>query len=79
MNDPFQLVTNCTFKRKDYLVQMCVFSSKKLELTVTDKLMAEDWHCDYDASCESILFIPVSFIMVFNDRIIFYRYRSIDS
>ncbi|KAL0269554.1 UNVERIFIED_CONTAM: hypothetical protein PYX00_007247 [Menopon gallinae] len=50
MNEPFQLVTNCTFKGKDYLVQMCVLSSKKLELTVTDKLMAEDWQCEYDAS-----------------------------
>ncbi|KAK6635823.1 hypothetical protein RUM44_001077 [Polyplax serrata] len=29
---------------------MCVLNSKKLELIVTDKLMAEDWQCEYDAS-----------------------------
>lgn len=52
MSEPFQLVTNCTFKGKDYLVQMCVLNSKKLELIVTDKLMAEDWQCEYDASCK---------------------------
>ena len=58
MTDPFQLVTNCTFKGKDYLVRICVFNSKKLEITVTDKLMAEDWQCEYDASCKFlILFI----------------------
>ncbi|EEB18408.1 myosin heavy chain, clone, putative [Pediculus humanus corporis] len=50
MNEPFQLVTNSTFKGKDYLIKMCILNSKKLELIVTDKLMGEDWHCEYDSS-----------------------------